>query len=517
MRKRALVFGCLILLTGLNLFSQSFDYLDRNQIKALINSNGSLFCRNSSYAYPPSFEVPQGLGTTTIDIANLWVAGIDELGSLRGVGATYFQFEEYYFGPVADNYDSQLYKDTYNRVWKVSLSEIQYHIENFNQEGYELPEAFLNWPAHGNTENGESEDLAPYYDYNQNGIYDPRNGDFPAIRGDQAVYFIFNEALGHQFTGGAKMGLEFHGMAYCFNPSIGSTLTQTIFISYNIINRSNHEYSDFYAGLWCDFGLGNTDDDVFGSDSINHLMYVYNQNNSDALFGDPSPAQGVVLLNSEIKAIIPQYCCSGADTIIDYSVRGLNQWGNEFHFGGGVGGYPTTYAYSGYPELGTGWFAENGNGGFYGSNVSGMISAGPYNLKSNQSICLDFAFPYARDLSGSHLTAISLLRQKSAAIIQFFNDNDFNCQNEELGISSYMTNYQMFSVFPNPSNGKANLDLTAIKGTEKKISVITGDGKLIRQITTSNENLEIDLQEKGVYIILVETEDFAFSRKLIIL
>lgn len=518
MKAKNLLLCVTTLIVSTSAMAQTHDYLDRNQIKALINSNGALFGHIFHQNFIPSFEVPKGMGLNSIEMANLWVAGIDEFGNVRGAASTYFQYEEYYFGPVADNYYSEQYKNTYNRVWKVDLSEIQYHLENFSQPGYEMPEAFLHWPAHGNTSNGEAADLAPYYDYNQNGIYDPIEGDCPAISGDQAVYFIFNEALGHHESGGSKMGLEFHGMAYCFNPSIGSTLTQTIFINYKIINRSSQDYTDFYAGMWCDFSLGFNDDDTFGSDSINQMMYVFNSNNTDPLYGAPAPVQGVILLNSEIKAAIPLDCCGPEDSVAYNNLRGLSTSGGEYHYGGVPEGYPTTYYYTGYPELGTGWIARNSySGDFYGFNVRGIISSGPYNFKSDQSICLDFAFPYARDLPGTHLTAIALLREKAAAILRFFNDNEFNCNNGQSGIYHELVEKHDFNIFPNPSSGIVNVNLTAIGEVEKKISVISSDGKMLKTITTSEDGLELDFPEKGVYIIVVETDAASFNRKLIVL
>lgn len=514
MKKQALVFVFSILFFGLNVFSQTYDYLDRNQIKALVNSHGTLF----NYNYTPCFEVPQGLGINSIFSANLWVSGIDELGNLRAAADTYDQFSEYYYGPLAEDYTSDAYKNKYNRVWKVNLSEIQYHVENFDQPGYVLPESFLTWPAEGNTSNGEAAKLAPYYDYNRNGIYDPRNGDFPAIRGDQAVYFIFNEANGHNYTGGLNLGLEIHGMLYCFNPSIGSALTQTVFLNYNIFNRSNHDYSDFFAGMWVDFNLGSGEDDVFGSDSVNQMMYVFNANNTEPLYGAPSPVQGVIMLNSEIYGAIQTGCCGLDDTIVSNCLHDLYSNGDTMLYGRDTLGYPTTYYLSGYPETGTGWIQETAsNGSFYYSDVSGIISAGPYNLAKNESICVDLAFPYARDLSGTFLTAIGLLRDKAAAIIQFFDDCGYACNNNEAGFLSDYIEKVGFEIFPNPSYESVEINLSAVKTLNKIITVYTSDGRIINKISTNENTVRLDFAEKGMYIIAVETSNVLSTKKLIIM
>jgi len=36
---------------------------------------------------------------------------------------------------------------------------------------------------------GQSEKIAPFYDNNNDGIYDPMAGDYPQIKGDQALFF----------------------------------------------------------------------------------------------------------------------------------------------------------------------------------------------------------------------------------------------------------------------------------------------------------------------------------------
>jgi len=489
------------------LVAQNYDYLDRNQIKALIKSDGSLFNNNSQ----ASFEVPKGMGISTIYSANLWIAGIDETGILSAAGPTYQGTEEYYYGPVANDYSNDNYKNRYNRVWKVSLAEIQNHINNFNQPGYEMPEAFLNWPAAGNTANGEAAELAPYYDYNENGMYDPQNGDFPLIRGDQAVYFIFNDASGHNNPEGTKLGYEFHGMAYCFNPSIGSALPQTVFINYRIINRSLKDYNNLYVGLWNDFSLGYEEDDCIGTDSVNKMVYVYNAYNEDAYgvdpesidvntYGSPAPAQGLMLLSPEIQGAVvtPYSCCY--DTVIYNYLRSLNHDGTPFHYGGT--GYVTNFY---------------NPGSSYAWDAKALISAGPYNLNSGEEICLDFAYVYARDLSGTNLTAISFLREKAAALQKFFDDYGFSCNNNSLGIAINNTGKDDFVVYPNPATGIVNIDFSGLSQTVNKVTIRTADGKIVQQYYSSELPKQIDLQVKGLYIISVETSNGIISKKVSIL
>ena len=47
--------------------------------------------------------------------------------------------------------------------------------------GYQMPRSVKNWPAIGRVDYGEFPDQAPFVDANNNGCYDPENGDYPSI------------------------------------------------------------------------------------------------------------------------------------------------------------------------------------------------------------------------------------------------------------------------------------------------------------------------------------------------
>jgi len=530
LNKIKLVLCFLLFLTVSYAQNIAYDYLDFNQIKARVNSNGALF-HDETLNYYASFEVPKGMDTHTIFVANLWVAGIDENGELRAVGPQYFNSPENYYGPVANNYETEEYQLKYNNVWKVDVEQIEEHIINFSKSDYVMPESFKNWPAEGNVENGEAAELAPYYDDNHNGKYDPENGDFPAIKGDYAVYYIYNEAQEHYETEGDIMGLEFHGMLYGFNSTVGNVLTETVFLSYQIINRSEHNYTDVYAGLWTDFELGFGWDDVFGSDSINQMMYVYNATNEDAIgapedeysnlpYGSPCPVQGVVLLNSEVYASIEVKSFSNATAIFNYTdsnvynfLRGLNPSNFSLQYNGEI----TTFYQSGYPELGTGWIYDIEQSYGAGKQVKGLISAGPYTLNKNEKICLDFALPYARDYQGTNLTALSLLRQKASLLLEFYEENNLGCDSYQTDAFDRLTDENEVSVYPNPSDGYVSVDLSELKGNNAKVFIYSSDGKLIEEKTSTKKNELFNIAKPGVYLFKVETSERSVFRRVIVM
>src|SRR5690606_7777908 len=124
---------------------------------------------------------------------------------------------DYFYGPIADDYTSPEYIQRYNRLWKVTSSEVNAHIAGYMNEGYVVPSPILSWPGNGNTDNGEAANLAPYIDANSNGVYDPENGDYPDIRGEVAIFYILNDdKQTHTASSGGKIGVEIHGMVYVY-------------------------------------------------------------------------------------------------------------------------------------------------------------------------------------------------------------------------------------------------------------------------------------------------------------
>lgn len=508
----------LVLLLSTSAFSQTYDYLDRNMIKATVNSDGSLFNTITGAGYSPGFEVPNGLGIHSIFYAGMFIGGFDENMVLR-LSGYYFAEKDFVYGPVANSYSGEQYKSKYNRVWVVNLSELEYHYYHYSDAGYVMPEVIQNWPAHGNTSNGEASDLAPYYDVNKNGLYDPQNGDFPMIRGDQAIYFIANDAGGQQATGGLKTGFEVHGMVYCLNPSVGSVLQQTVFVNYRLINRSSHDYNNFYTGLMCDFDLGNITNDCVGSDSVLNMMYVYNSvkvdsvNASYNVNGYPySPAQGAMILSHLASSISGESANTDSDEEYYSNLLAPEPIINP------EGNFPTSFLLSGIPEESEGWFmtdSDTSGGSFYAPQM--MLSSGPFNINSGSQICFDYAFPFAIDYDGSNMESLAFLRVKAESLQSWFNSQEFACLGESLGVSPFNVDNDFVEVFPNPSDGVLNIGLSPNFSGFANVSVFSADGKLFTEFKTSKLQNSINISQPGLYLIVIKSGDKQVVKRVSVL
>lgn len=293
------------------LHDKSFAYLDINNVKARFNSSGLHFFFDSA-----QYEVPKGSGKTSIFSNALWIGGVEGLDSLHFAGERYRQgptsgnagtHRDFWAGPVSDSAAYNMYQDTvWNYVWKVNRTEIDYHRDHFWETGYVPVTSILTWPGNGNVALGQAPKLAPFSDRNGNGIYEPYDGDYPEIRGDQALFFIYNDDHGyHAESAGAKLKVEIHGMAYAFDRPNDTAFKNTTFLHCKIINRSPNAYYGTYMGVFTDIDLGYSNDDYVGSDPERGMYYGYNGMPVDGTgqsyaYGANPPIQAVVILGGPL-------------------------------------------------------------------------------------------------------------------------------------------------------------------------------------------------------------------------
>ncbi|MCW8898355.1 MAG: T9SS type A sorting domain-containing protein [Flavobacteriales bacterium] len=330
---------------------KNYEILDLNNVKARIELN-TLF-GNMTEAIA-GFEVPKGSGRNTIFAANPWVVGKNNdtvyantitFGDFSGAG-----LKKSIAGPISDNYPKHDFHLKWDRVWKVTNVDLQYHIANWFYPNYQPPQVFLDWPAHGDTTNGQAFYLAPFIDKNNDGIYNPYDGDYPQFKGQQAIYFIRND-MREQLVQ-EPMESEIHGMAYVYDCPSDSALNHTVFLDLTIYNRSNKTYDSTYIGLFTDFDIGNPEDDYVGCDVDRSTFYGYNGDAFDEDggfgygYGNYIPYQGVTFLKGAKQdddgidnafGIAPYETINGygfGDGIIDNE-----HWGMEhflfYHRGGG--------------------------------------------------------------------------------------------------------------------------------------------------------------------------------------
>lgn len=262
-----------------------------------INSNGIMAIdltslQNISHIGDPSADFLNQLG--------IWMMAVDQdqkvhINSQYVIDDQNFDFS---YAPL-DTFTGNQAMGDWNHVWLMEAADVASHIENFTQDGYIVPSSIKNWPA----KSGQDliEHLAPFADYNNNGIYDPENGDFPVIQGERAVYCIFNDNSGeHKVSKGIPLEVEVHLMIYEMNE-----WPNTLFLEYFIINRSVNDYQDVKLGLMLGGQLGNASDNAMGSMSEQNTVYLYNGDEVDENgFGTDLPYIFCRILDRELSSAI---------------------------------------------------------------------------------------------------------------------------------------------------------------------------------------------------------------------
>lgn len=292
------------------------ENLDINYVKSPFTSKGEIGWDMENQNH----EVPKGSCKSTYFVNSLWMGGVNN-NNIYSTAQTYRQNgNDLYGGPlkITDGKTDSLTSVAYDRVWKLNrytIAQFIKHYKNGNVSNglYQIPEEILTWPAHGDTSKGYSRYLAPFVDVDTNGTYNPYKGDYPKIKGDQALYVIVNDnTFIKSETQGLPFQVEMHGMAYAYfcdqikDTDSNAILNNTTFYDFNIINRSNRTYQDFHLGMWSDVDLGYYDDDYIGCNPKHNYSFGYNASSMDIdprdsrkQYGVAPPASAVILLNAK--------------------------------------------------------------------------------------------------------------------------------------------------------------------------------------------------------------------------
>ena len=188
-------------------------YLHGNNIRAYIPNNGGLFFNGQEAGFNVPYNSSASQQTNTLYAGGLWLGGYDAGGNLKLAAQTYNQNGADYYQGVLDTLGN---KDTafdcfYNKVWKVDAAEVLAHINAYVSNGgvlTQIDSSILYWPGKNNPNYYASigyylpsnRDFAPFYDRNNDGTYNPFDGDYPVYEdgNPQAIaasmtFSIFND------------------------------------------------------------------------------------------------------------------------------------------------------------------------------------------------------------------------------------------------------------------------------------------------------------------------------------
>jgi hypothetical protein len=520
------ILSIISLLSTCTIYAQvgHIDTLNFNNISTIIGDEG-VFFKNSSTGVA-AYEVPKGSGKKTIYSASIWMGAEDVNGLVHVSGLQYdtqVQQSRFQSGPIAHqmNYTALNYTAQYGKsIWKVSQQEVENHIQNYNQPGYSTPTSISDWPGNGDVSLGVASQLAPYIDVNNDGFYTPPDGDYPDIRGSQAVYVILNDQS--YISGVNPLGVEVHLMFYQYHN--GTYLSNTTFLNVRTINRSTSDYYNYRQLLYFDFDIGNFDDDYIGCDSSNHVIFGYNGDHYDDISGsngtigygfDP-PCQGVVSLSHKLHTF--SYYTNGsaypyADPVGDTAMWNIMnaQWSDGTPYLD-PNGNPTNFNLNGNPYTNTGW-TEFTQGNPVGDR-RGVMTIAEDELPIGSTICADYAIIYDRSNDG--LRNVQNVINIAATLRYLYEEGvGFPCHSSSFTALTENAASD-FKIYPNPSNGDIVISFDHIP-SESTISITDLSGRIIYSTAVDGQAMKVHLDEaSGIYLVSLHTKNGIHVKKLMI-
>ena len=238
--------------------SSTFAWLNINNARVRVNAGGDLWW-DLPGGTGAKYYIPANSSSTSLYAGSLWIAGLDINQQLKCAAIRFRQTgNDFWTGPLTIDGTASIDPVTcmeYDKMYNITRAEVDDFIANCDpvtgapMAGYEIPSSILNWPAHGDPSRGMSYYLAPFYDRNKNGDYEPKAGDYPyydidnelchsqvptmdeeregtvkgsiladqVIKGDQTLWWVFNDkGNAHTETGGSAIGLEIRAQAFAF-------------------------------------------------------------------------------------------------------------------------------------------------------------------------------------------------------------------------------------------------------------------------------------------------------------
>ncbi len=290
--------------------------LDVNNVRTTIMTGGDMWWDLAN----PAYEIPRGSHKHSIYSGALWIGGVDGAGQIKVAAQTYRQTgSDFWAGPM-DVVQVNITPDVCNAFDKhfvTTRADIIQYLNDPASVSASVTNVIHTWPGNGNPVYNQGPFLAPFFDQNGNGAYEPDKGDYPYYNltgnflqpypgynktecndflfGDKNLWWVFNDVGNvHSETFSESIGLEIRAQAFAFNTN--DEINNMTFYKYQVINRGSSSLNNTYFGQWVDPDLGFSDDDYVGCDVQRGLGFVYNGDAEDegvSGYGYNPPSLGI--------------------------------------------------------------------------------------------------------------------------------------------------------------------------------------------------------------------------------
>lgn len=515
-----------LLLFTISIQAQPVGYgtISPNGMEVGMHSDGTFFMDESKIN--GNFKVDESENLKTIFSSSLWVSCVNPSDQ---ISASKFTFGgasgelTYIPGPFGfSNFN-------FDQVWVVKGSDIIALINDFSDGSVDNTpdESIMNWPGKGNPLFPElpDQDLAPFYDQNNDGIYNPMEGDYPIVGNDignmipiEMMYAVYNDGFA---TSSVPAGVEFHTIMYAVACDDVPILNKSIFTRHRIIKKE-YDATDFRVGLWTDFDLGCVNDDAIGSIPELNAVVSYNIDPIDGLadgtcefnlssFGDNPGVQSIVMLN-QAPSSINGYVGLSASVSPGMYIPVVPTETHNVLSGNWRDGTGMTFGGNGYNIASTDFTDFIFNGDINNPNEWSIISEDlpsfdfypVMNTESptftiDEEIILDMAYVFSQDEALNNLETYDQAKLDIQTVQDIY-DGTFS---ETCSFLSNLqnTSYQEFTISPNPVQ-----EILNIQSSYESYKIFDNLGRLV-QFNEASQKISVSNLAPGIYTILVFNED----------
>jgi hypothetical protein len=465
-----------------------------------------------------------------------WIGGFTEDGALKLAANQYTGSNnfDYIAGPWL-NEKSQLSESCphFLRAWKVNGQKVRDMIEDFDNKNLNInnvPRDILEWPAIGNPHFEGSEfitrGLAPFFDYDGDGIYNPLEGDYPIVFEEnpdfmplQFMFTVYNDNFVHTETFADPVNIEIQQIDYLVDCTQDIEANTAVFTRAKFIYHGDSNLTATRIAIWEDADLGCHVNDIIGCFPEQNLTYTANLSGientscpSGAVNIDGSTIFPRVLLNSDLESFITRRPVDGPfQTTMSFEeyynlMRGIWHDGTPLtNFGNGYNPGSdsiTQYIFSGDPLDTSEWSMESQD---WVNNIISSTVSTIYNgtLAPGQEITFDFAdfvhnhgAPDGLDGFNTLQIAVDNLRDQ----FQSFKDGSFTC--DEISSTTPIEKYFPISIYPNPVTDILHIELPTDSNTGRLIIYDNlGVRFLEKEYLNSSSQISIDMSSfpAGLY------------------
>ncbi len=306
--------------------SKSQIDLNVNNVRARLQGGGDIWWDFKDGLYVVPNVAPGVPRVSSIFAGGIWIGGIDAGNNLK-TACTLFRRaadNDWWSGPLDEkggveaatcaNWDKHFvvnggeidaFKTAYDAAPKDAggrvldpgfIDQIEQNVKGWPSKGNPYFTEVHGFPMPANVKK-----FAYFWDRNEDGKYDPLDGDYPAIfvRGcektpqyaDQMIFWIFNDAGGvHTQSNGQPIRMEVQVQAFAY--ATNDEVNNMSFMAYRLANRAAQDIDSMFFAVWTDPDLGCYTDDYIGCDNSidasgkpRSLMYVYNEDAVDGSSG----------------------------------------------------------------------------------------------------------------------------------------------------------------------------------------------------------------------------------------